>query len=227
MEKLKKNLDIILGVSLLVLLVIYTIIIKFVGLQPVGPLGSSVGLGKFNNAVHDFIGVNFTLYTITDWLGLVAFAIILLFAIIGLVQWIKRKSLLEVDNEILALGLFYILVGIGYVFFEFVVINRRPVLIEGILEASYPSSTTMLSITVCLSAMLPLKKLITNQKINLVLKIALITFAIFMVGGRIISGVHWITDIIGGMLLSFALLFVYKFLYRLLSMKNIKSKDVE
>ncbi len=220
MGKLKKNLDIILGISLFAFFIVYTLIVKYVGVSSVGPLGSSVGLGKINSKVHDFIGVNKILYTITDWLGLVAFAIMFVFAVIGFVQWIKRKSFLKVDAEILALGIFYVLVGVAYIFFELVVVNRRPVLMEGILEASYPSSTTMLALTVCLSSILPLKKLIKNKKFCLVTKILLILFALFMVVGRIISGVHWITDIVGGIILSFSLLFMYRFIFRLLYKKR-------
>ena len=71
------------------------------------------------------------LYTVTDWLGLVPIAFCLGFAIFGLAQWIKRKSLLKVDLSILALGGFYLLVMATYVLFEYVVINYRPVLIYG------------------------------------------------------------------------------------------------
>ncbi len=223
MEKIKKNLDIILGTILALLFVIYTIIIKYVAVAPVGPLGSSVGFGEINKSLHKFFGVNMTLYTITDWLGLVAIMMMLGFAIVGLVQWIKRKSLLKVDNEILALGIYYILVGLIYVFFEFVVVNKRPVLIEGVLETSYPSSTTMLAVTVCLSAILPLKKLILNKTLNLIIKIVLVVFAVFMVVGRVFAGVHWATDIIGAMIISFALLCIYQFIYRVIKTYNKKS----
>lgn len=225
MNKLKKNYDIILGVSLLALFVVFTIIVKFVVVETIGPLGSKVGLANLNKWVHNLFGVNMTMYNITDWLGLVALAIILTFAIIGLVQWIKRKSLLKVDNQILALGIFYILVACAYLFFEFVVINRRPVLIEGILEASYPSSTTMLAITVCLSAITPINKLVKNKQLKLVLNICLVIFTIFMVVGRLVSGVHWFTDILAGIILSASLLFVYKFVLRVLNNVNLKNQS--
>ncbi len=217
MERVKKNWDVLLGALLLVIFMVFTILVKNVGLLAVGPLGSEVGFGKINDAVHDFIGVNMTLYTITDYLGLVAFAIMITFAIVGIIQWIKRKSLLKVDGEILALGIFYVLLASAYVFFEFVVINCRPVLIEGVLEASYPSSTTMLALSVCLSSLVPTNKLIKNKKVSLAIKIALIAFAVFMVVGRLISGVHWFTDIVAGVILSFSLLFIYRFFVRMVN----------
>ncbi len=225
MDKLKKNVDIVLGVAIFLLFVVYTLIIKFVAVLPIGPLESNVGLGQINKAVHDFVGVNMTLYNITDWLGILAILIMFAFAVVGVVQWIKRKSLLKVDNEILALGIYYVLVFASYLFFEFVVINRRPVLIEGILEASYPSSTTMLVMMVCLSSFSALNKLISNKKSNLTLKIILILFTIFMIVARFISGVHWLTDIFGGIILSTALLFIYKFILRVLNLKNKKSSS--
>ncbi len=225
MDKLKKNLDIVLGVGLLVLFIVFTLIVRFVGLEAVGPLGSYVGLGKLNGAFSNWVGVNMTLYTITDWLGLLAFGIMLVFAGIGVVQWIRRKSLLKVDSEILALGIFYILVLLSYLFFEFVVINRRPVLIDGILETSYPSSTTMLAITTCISSIFPVNKLFKNKKISLVVTICLIAFATFMVVGRVIAGVHWLTDILGGAILSTALIFIYRFLSRILGERNKKESE--
>ncbi len=222
MEKLKKNLDIILAASLFLLFVIYTLIVKFVGVAAVGPLGSSVGLAGINDAAHKLFGMNQTLYVLTDWLGLVAFGIMAAFVIVGAVQWIRRKSVLNVDNEILAMGIYYVLVAASYVFFEFVVINRRPVLIEGVLEASYPSSTTMLVLMVCLSAISPLKKLIKNDTLRKVINVCLVVFAVAMIVGRLVSGVHWLTDILGGIILSAALLFFYKFLLRMFNQKSEK-----
>lgn len=220
MGKLKKNFDILLASLIMLLFIIYTIIIKIVNVGAVGPLGSKVGMSTINNAVHNFLGVHMWLYNLTDWLGLVPIAIIFAFAVFGLVLWIKRKSLIKVDKEILALGIFYILVACAYLFFEFVVVNYRPVLIEGYLEASYPSSTTMLVMTVCLSSIVALKKYFKNKNLFLTVKIVLIAFTIFMIVGRLISGVHWLTDIIGGIILSCSLLNMYLFLNRVLIFKS-------
>ncbi len=220
MKKIKKNLDVVLAALLLVVFVAYTLVVKFVGVAPVGPNGSSVGLSSINEKAHLAIGVNFTLYKMTDLLSIIAFAIVGCFALLGLIQWIKRKSFRKVDNEILALGIFYILVGICYLFFEFVIVNRRPVLIDGALEVSYPSSTTLLSITVSLSAILPLRKLIPNKLFKNTATFVLSAFAGFMVFTRILSGVHWITDIIGGVILSLSLLAFYLFVARILNAVN-------
>ena len=197
------------GVSLVVAFVLWTVLVRFAYVQAIGPEGSSVGFATLNRFVHELTGVNWILYTVTDWLGLVPIAVALGFAILGLVQLIKRKSLWKVDHSILALGVFYIVVMAVYIFFEIVVINYRPTLINGYLEASYPSSTTMLVMCVMPTAAMQLNARIKNTVFRRCAVIAIVAFTAFMVIGRLISGVHWITDIIGGALLSAGLVMLY------------------
>lgn len=150
-----------------------------------------------------------TLYTITDWLGLIPIAMAFGFAILGLVQWVKRKHTLKVDRSILILGGFYLLVMGAYAFFEMVVINYRPVLIEGCLESSYPSSTTLLVLCVMPTAMLQFHSRIKNKPLRYCINGVIAVFIAFMVIGRLLSGVHWLSDIIGGTLLSLGLMMLY------------------
>ena len=198
-----------LGASLLAAFVLWTVLVCFVDVQAIGPEGSSVGFATLNGCVHDFTGVNMSLYVITDWLGLVPIGVAFGFAVLGLVQWIKRKSLLKVDRSILVLGGFYIVVMAVYVLFEMVVINYRPTLIDGYLEASYPSSTTMLVMCVMPTAMIQLCARIKNKVFSRCVMIAIAVFIVFMIIGRLVSGVHWITDIIGGALVSAAIVLMY------------------
>ena len=199
----------VLGGILLILFVLFTWSLTFIDEQPIGPNGSSVAYASINHAVHKLFGVNMTLYNTTDWAGVVAIFIALGFAVIGLVQWVKRKRILKVDSSILILGVFYILVFSAYVFFEFHVINRRPVLINGILEASYPSSTTMLAMCVLPTAMMQFHRLIKNTKIRNAINVLCGLFTAFMVIGRLICGVHWFTDILGGLIFSVAMILLY------------------
>ena len=208
MEKKNKK-RLVLGVSLVVAFVLWTILVCFVDVRAIGPEGSSVGFAALNGFVHELTGVNWFLYTITDWLGIVPIAVALGFAILGLVQLIKRKSFLKVDHSILALGVFYIVVMAAYIFFEVVVINDRPTLIDGYLEASYPSSTTMLVMCVMPTAAMQLNVRIKNTVLRRCAVITIVAFTAFMVIGRLVSGVHWITDIIGGALLSAGLVTMY------------------
>ena len=208
MEKKNKK-RLALGVSLVVAFVLWTVLVRFVDVQAIGPEDSSVGFATLNRFVHELTGVNWILYTVTDWLGLVPIAVALGFAILGLVQLIKRKSLWKVDYSILALGVFYIVVMAAYIFFEIVVINYRPTFIDGYLEASYPSSTTMLVMCVMPTAAMQLNVRIKNTVLKRCTIIAIVAFTAFMVIGRLIAGVHWITDIIGGALLSAGLVTMY------------------
>lgn len=207
--KKKNKKKLVLGASLVVAFVLWTVFVRFVDVQAIGPEGSSVGFATLNGFVHELTGVNWLLYTVTDWLGLVPIAVALGFAILGLAQLIGRKSLWKVDHSILALGVFYIAVIAAYVFFEIVVINYRPTLIDGYLEVSYPSSTTMLVMCVMPTAAIQLNACIKNTVFRWCAVIAIVVFTAFMVIGRLISGVHWITDIIGGTLLSAGLVTVY------------------
>ena len=206
---MKNKKRLVLGASLVVAFVLWTILVCFVDVRAIGPEGSSVGFAALNGFVHELTGVNWFLYTITDWLGIVPIAVALGFAILGLVQLIKRKSLWKVDHSILALGVFYIVVMAAYIFFEVVVINYRPTLIDGYLEASYPSSTTMLVMCVMPTAAMQLNARIKNTVLRRFAVIAIVVFTAFMVIGRLLSGVHWITDIIGGALLSAGLVTIY------------------
>jgi len=136
----------------LLLYIIFTISLKFVDVKPIGPNDSLVGYSLINGWFHKLTGVNMLLYNITDYGGIPPIIMGMLFGIMGLIQLVKRKSFKRVDRELIVLGCFYIIVFLVYLTFEFVVINRRPVLINGRLEVSYPSSTTFLSITFMLSA---------------------------------------------------------------------------
>jgi undecaprenyl-diphosphatase len=206
---MKKKLYVALG--FLLAFVLWTVLVCFVDVQAIGPRESSVGFATANNFVHQMFGVNMTLYVITDWLGLIPIVFMLGFAVVGLVQWIKRKSLLKVDYSLFVLGGFYFVVLCIYILFEFVVINRRPILIEGYLEASYPSSTTMLVMCVIPTTIMQLSSRIKNTSLKKWLIGLLGAFMVFMVVGRLISGVHWFSDIVGGALISTGLVLLYDY----------------
>ena len=199
------------GLAFLAAFALWTALVRFIDVQAIGPNGSSVGFAALNKAVHETIGVHWGLYTVTDWLGLIPIVFVLGFAILGLVQFVRRRSLFKVDRSILVLGGFYIVVMAMYLLFEEVVINYRPVLIDSNLEASYPSSTTMLALCVLPTAMMQLKSRIRHIAVRRAVLVTLGAFTVFMVVGRLISGVHWLTDIIGGVLLSGGLVMLYAF----------------
>lgn len=198
----------------------WTVVITKVDLQAVGPEGTVVGFATINSAFHEWTGVHMWLYEITDWLGLVPIVFVLGFGMLGLIQLIKRRNFFKVDSDILTLGMFYILVMAAYVIFEIFAINYRPVLIEGRLEASYPSSTTLLVLCVMPTAIMQLNNRIKNVVLRKVTVVSISLFTTFMVVGRLVSGVHWITDIVGGALLSIGLIMLYQIVTTLFSKMN-------
>ena len=206
-EKKKIQNNFIVAAGLLALFILYTVAIMFVDVQPIGPQGSSVGFAEVNQYFHTLFGVNMLLYSITDWLSIAALFIMFGFAMVGLVQLIKRKSLFRVDSSILVLGGFYVLVFLAYLFFEFFVVNYRPVLIEGVLEASYPSSTTMLMMCIMPTAIMQFHHLISSKRL------------------RNIVNEHWITDLVCGILLSATLVMLYYSTNQLVNSKASRSSQ--
>lgn len=194
---------------MLVLFAIWTAALYIFDVRAIGPEGSAVGFAALNEAVHSFTGVHMLLYTVTDWLSIIPICFAVGFGILGLTQWIKRKSLLKVDRSLLALGGFYIAVMSAYIFFELFTVNYRPVLINGILEASYPSSTTVLVISVMLTAVIQFNKRIGNSILRRGINLTICFFTAIMVIGRLVSGVHWFSDIVGGALLSGGIVLIY------------------
>ena len=203
------------AISMLVGFALWTIAIRFIDIKAIGPQNSAVGFATLNQFVHNLTGVNMSLYTITDWAGLVPLGFAMGFALLGFIQWIKRKRILKVDYSILVLGGFYVLVIAMYIFFEMFIVNYRPILINGILEASYPSSTTMLVLCIMPTTIMQFNNRIKNEALKKLISVLIIVFILFTVIGRILSGVHWITDIIGGAMLSSGLVMLYYYISKL------------
>lgn len=199
-----------LGGIFIIAFAIWTALIQMVDVQPLGQNATNIGFATFNCWFHHFTGVNMAIYTITNWMGLVPVVICLIFAGIGLVQLIKRRSLFRVDADIMILGVYFVIVFLAYAIFEMIPINYRPILIEGIMEASYPSSTTLLVLSVMPVLIEQIQRRLSGIGVKRIITIAAIAFSVFMVTGRLISGVHWFTDIVGGVLLSAGLFKLYK-----------------
>lgn len=206
---MKKKNRLLLGLGLLAAFTAWTLLLGYIDVRAIGPRGSAVGFAGLNGWFHKITGVHFLLYHITDWAGLVPIAVCLCFAILGLCQWIKRKNILKVDPDILILGGFYLLTMGAYILFEYITVNYRPVLIAGYLETSYPSSTTLLVLCVMPATMLQLRRRIERPVLRSVILWTIGIFTVFMVLGRLISGVHWLSDILGGLLLSGGLVLLY------------------
>ena len=184
------------------------VLIRTADVRPIGPEGTSIGLSHLNQCVFRAFGVNILWYYITDWLGIAAILTALLFAVIGLIQLIKRRSLLKVDREILVLGGLYVLLLGLYVLFENAIVNYRPIIMpDGTHpEASFPSSHTMLVCVIMGSAAMLTGRYVKGRILRTALRAVCAASIGITVIGRLISGVHWFTDIVGGILISSALL---------------------
>ena len=205
--KKKNNLTLILIITFLIAIT-YTILVKIVDVAAIGPNNTEVGFSTINGFFHNLTGYNDFWYKLSKYLGIIPFLIVFCYGIIGLKQLIVKKSLKKVDKRIIVLGIFYVIIGLCYVLFEKIIINYRPVILEGVLEASYPSSHTVLAITICASSLLISKYYFKNPINNIIDTITWIIM-IFIVIARLLSGVHWLTDIIGGILISNFLLVLY------------------
>lgn len=207
MERNKHSL--ITPAVLFAVFVLYTAAVALIDVKPVGQMNSNVGMATINKALSDAIGVHMIWYDITNILGILALLIAAFFGVVGVIQLVTRKSLLKVDRDIIILGCFYVMVIVCYVLFDHFAINYRPVMLEDTLEASYPSSHTMLAVCVMSTAICQLKWKMRDEHVSRIVQGVLAVLIVLTVAGRMISGVHWFTDIIGGVLLSAFLVSLY------------------
>ncbi len=207
------------------LFAILTAVLCFVDVRPVGPADSSVGLATLNVAIRDLVGENAGWYALTECLGIAAIGVVLAFGILGLCQLIRRRSFAGVDPDILLLGALYVVIAGLYVIFEIWTVNCRPILMDGVLEASYPSSHTMLAVTVFGSTAMWIGKHMARPFLRITAVMLSATLAIVMLIGRLLSGVHWATDILAAALLAVALLTAYTAACRTVEGKHAKKLD--
>ena len=215
------------GVGLLGAFSLLTVLIQCLDVQVVGQNGTKIGFAALNVWFHQMTGVHMMIYTITDWLGLVPIIICLCFGVLGFIQLIKRRRLLRVDPDLLLLGIYYVLVIACYLVFEMIPINYRPVLIEGRLEASYPSSTTLLVLSVMPTLIFQINRRTENPLIRKAVAVFVIAFSAFMVIGRLISGVHWASDIIASVFLSGGLFILYQSAVLYVDRKKLPDRSID
>ncbi len=200
-----------MGVALLAAFALWTALVQLVDVRPVGQNGTNVGFAAFNTWFHELTGVHLGIYSITDWLGLVPVAVCLGFGALGAAQLVRRRSLLKVDPDLLLLGVHYVVVAAAYLAFETFPVNYRPIPIDGVMEASYPSSTTLLVLGVMPTLAYQVARRTKDTPVKGAVVASVVAFSAVMVVGRLVSGVHWATDIVGSVLLAAGLFAVYRY----------------
>lgn len=221
--KTKEKNALLLGILFVAAFIIWTIAVLTVDVAPVGVKGTDIGFASLNCWFHQLTGVHIELYVITDWLGLVPIAVCMVFAAIGLAQWMKRKSIMKVDYDIIILGIYYVIVIAEYLLFEMVPINYRPILINGFMEASYPSSTALLVLSVMPTCIFQINHRMKTLPVKQTFNFLITAFSALMVIGRLVSRVHWLTDIVGAILLSAGTFCIYKGVVLWNFMKSFRS----
>ena len=205
----RRIISIVLAIACFAGFIAFTYAVKNYDVQPIGPLNSEIGFAAFNKSCYDAAGQNELMYELTQVIGYIAILICIGFGVIGAVQLFKGRSLKKVDPDIICMGILYILCIGVYVLFEFVQVNYRPVLEDGALAPSYPSSHTILGICVFASLIIEISRRITNRSKALIEELACLCMIFIAIVGRVLSGMHWATDIIGGIILSLCLIFIF------------------
>lgn len=209
--KMKKRIikDLILGITLIIMFGVFTLLVMKYDIKNIGVNNTTIGFATLNSWFNKTTGTHLMFYSITDWLELLPLLVCVCFGLIGLKQLLSRKKIFLVDHDILLLGIYYIIVILLYLLFDKMCINYRPILIEGKLEVSYPSSTVLLVLCVMLTLTFQINRRVKNDKTKIYLETLNNIYIIFMLFGRIVSGVHWITDIIGSIILALGLFKLY------------------
>ncbi len=143
-------------------------------------------------------------------------------AFYGIIQWISNKSPFKVEKDILICGIFIVLCFIFWIFFDKMSINTRPITVEGKIEASFPSTHVFITTFSLFSLCSIIASRNKKKSLNIPCFIVSSIYCFLAFLGRVLSGMHWMTDAIGGLLLGFALYFIQVGIFHLLKNKQIK-----
>ena len=215
--------------GLLLLFIVWTIVIKFVDTAPIGPNESIVGLSHINGPFHEMFGYQELICRVSEIGGYAGLALAGVLALSGLVQLIKCRKFSLVDKKLIALGVIYVLVLFLYVLFDKVAINYRPIIMPGEteLEPSYPSTHTMLAIAIYGTAPILIHDYIRNDTLSGALIVACWMLMVITVIARLFAGVHWLTDIVGGILLASCLVLLYRAVCHRIDVMRKKEKRMK
>ena len=149
---------------------------------------------------------------ITDIILIAALAVFAVFAILGLCQWIKRKSLKKVDKPLLLSLIPLSLMAATFIIFEkFLILNTRP---NGSGEPSFPSTHTMVVATIFLLTAIILPNYIKSKTARVIMDIVMLLFIILVSVGRVLANMHWVSDVVGGLIFAAIFAVIYYLILR-------------
>jgi len=219
---MKKYLYWLAPISILILFVIFTVLVKTVDVQYIS-VGTSelnyyIGFYSMNSVARDWaesLNKSDFAKTLSDIVLYLSFAFVIGFTGVTIFQIIKNKSFKAVDRRYYILFATYVAVVILYFAFEVVRINYSP-MVEDKLKPSYPSTHVFVATVFYICSTLTAIDMIPIEKRPLrILTIVLIVFLVLLVGFvRFLSGRHWLSDIIAGYLLAGFVTSLYAVIYR-------------
>ena len=212
----KARKDLILAAVLLALFLLFTVVVSTVNVAsvPVKVVAADgswtageeirIGLSGVNVPVSDQLGYRAGAYKVSKYLGYLSILTAVAFVAWFICEAVKRRSAAKADRRLIALMILFALTAAAYLLFEVLKLNYRPVVLDEGLEASYPSTHTLLAVAVMGGAARTLTAL--RKGPSRLCACALCLIGAVIVICRCLAGVHWLTDILGGLLLGAALL---------------------
>lgn len=212
MNKEKRNYYITLAIF--IVFIIFTIGVMNIDVMAIGPKDGKVGFSTINKKVFEIFGQNDKWDQVSDKLLSISVFVELGFILITIFQIIKRKSLFKIDYDISIFFILYIIFALINVFFDYIAINNRPIIEDGKVEASYPSTHTFMTVFMLGFLMIEIWCRIKNKAIKNIIYTICVIIMIAMPILRVIAGRHWLTDVIGGVILGlFAVMLAYSLIY--------------
>ena len=158
----------------------------------------------------------------TDIMVATAIATSIIFFVMGVTQWFKRKSFKKIDKPLLALIVPYVLVAITYIVFDYIfILNTRP---DGSGEASFPSTHTLITTTFFLCAAIAIPYYVKQKSIIALLDVIMLASIILVPVGRVLANKHWVSDCIGALIFSVIFAGIYLIIVKKICKKGAKNE---
>lgn len=199
---MKKIRYLIIPSLILVAFIIWTILVKTVDVRYINGIGF-LGFYQLNTDINFKIQLMDTklFHVLSNILLYASMLTVLPFAILGVVELIKRKSLAKVDRILYILLGSYAAIVIFYFVFELVKINFSPLSTPEDLKPSYPSSHIFIFISLVGAGLIGFNHYKQNKTLFIASFIEFGLLIVLMAILRMFSGHHYFTDVIGGILL--------------------------